>query len=433
MDNGFEINTSDYQSKNGMYIAYTLNNKQSVKCTHIGSEPMFYIDEENISDDEILLDDETYDLIQEELKTLTSDLAGIEKNASAEVTLNADLKKQETILEFMADSMLISETPFILDRAEIKMRLINMIQKSRMASALYEAAQARGVDIALTDQTDKAAYDEGAKTIFVRDDLDFNTQVLLTCEALRHVWQEEHGANKHPLSFHPDHAVLASRAQEADLKAALVRCAWELKLAGEAQFWEMVQNSTMSDLARGFAREAHKDFRSLDNGRAAASLFEAWFLSERCNQQDKALIQSMLAENNNFVFDTVESSHRSLIKMMMALGEQPHGKNYLARFTDLIINDPLFTDVRDRSNANFLWFVKFERAYDEAEQELQSDGVTTLPGIDLAQKETQKDTNHDKTQSAFRENILKPEQSSADNLIIVDFGASAYRREEKLL
>jgi len=69
----------------------------------------------------------------------------------------------------------------------------------------------------------------------------------------------------------------------------------------------------------------------------------------------------------------------------MALGEQPYGKNYLARFTDLIINDPLFTDVRDRSNANFLWFVKFERAYNEAEQDLQFDGVTTLPGIERVQ------------------------------------------------
>jgi hypothetical protein len=32
----------------------------------------------------------------------------------------------------------------------------------------------------------------------------------------------------------------------------------------------------------------------------------------------------------------------------------------------------VFSEVRDRSNANFLWFVKFESAFSQAEQELQS-------------------------------------------------------------
>jgi len=116
----------------------------------------------------------------------------------------------------------------------------------------------------------------------------------------------------------------------------------------------------------------------------------------------------------------------------MALGEQPYGKNYLARFTDLIINDPLFTDVRDRSNANFLWFVKFEHAYNEAEQDLQNGVVTTLPGIELAQKT--KDTIDEKQyeqSTPYRENILA-EPETGSNIIAVDFAGITNTREERL-
>ena len=55
---------------------------------------------------------------------------------------------------------------------------------------------------------------------------------------------------------------------------------------------------------------------------------------------------------------------------MTALGKMPFGQNYLAASVGPIMNDPIFTDVRDRSNANFLWFIKFERSFTEAEQEI---------------------------------------------------------------
>ena len=58
--------------------------------------------------------------------------------------------------------------------------------------------------------------------------------------------------------------------------------------------------------------------------------------------------------------------------MITAMGEQPFGKNYLSQYARAIIEDPVFTEVRDRSNANFLWFIKFERSFRETEQALQS-------------------------------------------------------------
>jgi hypothetical protein len=54
------------------------------------------------------------------------------------------------------------------------------------------------------------------------------------------------------------------------------------------------------------------------------------------------------------------------------LGKMPFGANYLEKNVTQIIADPIFTDVRDRSNANFLWFIKFERSFTEAERDVSA-------------------------------------------------------------
>jgi hypothetical protein len=114
------------------------------------------------------------------------------------------------------------------------------------------------------------------------------------------------------------------------------------------------------------------DFRTLNNGAAASAVFEAWFLSERCRLEDRKLIQQMLADYQGYVFEGDQGSQQVTAELIAALGAVPFGKNYLAPFVSTIMSDALFTDVRDRSNANFLWFIKFERSFREAEQELQS-------------------------------------------------------------
>lgn len=440
MDNITDINQSSqsagFKKPQRFRIAYSINNYQPVKSTYIAEEPLFYIDEEGSLDDEMLMDDGMFDMIEEELKTLERDLNSIKRNEGRN-------KKEENFLEFLADGSFLDEQAAPLDRDAIQARITDTLSKSRMAKTLLAFANKNNIDLKITDQTMSVVYDKKAKAVFVRDDLDFSDQIFLTIEALRQVWQDCHKATKHPLTFHPDHAVLAGRAQAADLKVCLIRCLWELKLAGETQFWDKAESSTLYDLARSFAREALMDFRSLDSGKAHSAVFEAWFLSTRCNHQDGVLIQSMLAENNNFVFDSSAASYKNLTLLISALGEQPHGKNYLARFTDLIMNDPLFTDVRDRSNANFLWFVKFERAYNEAEQDLQSNVVTTLPGIEPVQKNNNKDTGYDTQQQGealfqqgfrptFGENFSERRQINGDNVVVVDFIGNSIDKEERI-
>ena len=251
--------------------------------------------------------------------------------------------------------------------------VIEILAQSRLAQSYIDFAESNNVVISFSSQVEQAEYNRKSKTIFINPDQDEANLVLSLVAELRCHWQHANGALIDPLMFHPDQAILVNRAQTADLTIAIVRIAWELQLSGYKAGWERLENSSMADLARAFAREAFLDFRTINNGEAAAAVFEAWFLSERCRSQDKALIQNMLADTQGFVFGLDEVSKNVTPDLIAALGTMPYGKNYLSSHVETIINDAIFTNVRDRSNANFLWFIKFERTFHETEQALQSD------------------------------------------------------------
>ncbi len=95
-----------------------------------------------------------------------------------------------------------------------------------------------------------------------------------------------------------------------------------------------------------------------------------------------------------YVFGLDESGSAITPALIAALGEMPYGKNYLSAHVETIMGDPIFTDVRDRSNANFLWFIKFEKSFRETEQELQNAGVYA---DDIAQAAFLKNNHKDNT------------------------------------
>lgn len=71
----------------------------------------------------------------------------------------------------------------------------------------------------------------------------------------------------------------------------------------------------------------------------------------------------------------------------MRLGDQPQGGNYLslAGFKSPIDRD--YCVVEDRSNANFLWFVKFERSFQEKERQMLDAAVkASAEVVDFAKK-----------------------------------------------
>jgi len=89
----------------------------------------------------------------------------------------------------------------------------------------------------------------------------------------------------------------------------------------------------------------------------------------------------------------------------------PFGKNYLAEHAVTIMDDAIFTEVRDRSNANFLWFIKFERSFRETEQELQTSVDPTTEGVRPSVQQTTQGQN-DEAGSAQIVQLFSEEQFS---------------------
>ena len=353
-------------------FAYTINNAQPVRCTWISDQPLFFADYETAVEDDMMLSDDPV------FQALEKDIAELKGKTSVYEKISKEFLESEGTMEsqFRADADFI--TSCIAHKGLDIDALTARLHESRLASQFLSFAQLHGIVLAESRQVLDASYDRDANTIFVRPDLDEAVQLLLATRELRRMWQHKNGAGLHPLTFHPDHAVVVNRAMNADLIISMVRVAWELQLAGHKDAWTRIENSQLNDLGRAFAREACVDFRSINTGKAAAACFESWFLSERCRKSDRHLIQQMLADYQGYMFsDNIEASRSVATDLMTALGKMPFGHNYLTASVQTIMNDPIFTDVRDRSNANFLWFIKFERSFTEAEQAVSEENAVT--------------------------------------------------------
>jgi hypothetical protein len=356
-------------------MAYTINNLQPVRCSFISDQPLFYMDFEGDFEEEGV-DDFAIAEIENGIVALQQKIEALD-SFSERFETDEGLRFQEFMEDAAAATSPIRETASIDTGADIG-ALQAELRKSRMAAEMLRFGKQYGTALHYNDQVGTAFYDRRDAQIYMNPRLAFSDQLLLAGRELRRMWQHRNGAQLHPLTFHPDQAVLVNRAQIADLSVMMVRTAWELQLAGNKEVWERLENASMSDLARAFAREAYLDFRTLNNGIASSAVFETWFLSERCRNEDRKLIQQMLADYRGYVFDSETSSRKVSADLVIALGSMPFGKNYLAPYVTTILSDVLFTEVRDRSNANFLWFIKFEKSFRETEQELQETGGSVL-------------------------------------------------------
>ncbi|MCC7305050.1 MAG: hypothetical protein IT558_02200 [Alphaproteobacteria bacterium] len=381
-------------------VSYTLNNEQPVACTLIGDQPFFYMDFPcGIEDEEggTLFDAADLGILENEIEILKKEIGALD-NLSKQFMLPAD----RAMKNFLEDKeFAFSPAEKIPENWNID-GLKNAIAKSRLGQAYLEFAAKHETEIKFSAQVCDAEYGRGKNIILINPDLGGADQILLAVRELRRHWQHRQGVLIHPLLFHPDNAILVNRALAADLAVSMVRAAWEMQLSGEKDAWERLENSSMSDLARAFSREAFLDFRTINNGQASAAVFESWFLSERCRNEDKKLIKQMLADYQGYVFDSADTAKGVTPALLSALGEMPFGKNYLAPHASTIIADTIFTEVRDRSNANFLWFIKFERSFRETERELQ-------PGFDHTSRGARPAATTQKTHTATEEQYVNAE------------------------
>lgn len=374
-------------------VAYTLNNTQPVACTIIGDQPLFYMDyvPEYEDEEDMSFDAADIGLLETEIEVLKKEIASFDKFSE-----NFAQSPEQCFEDFQVNK------GYVTDKAKTgeasAEALIDVMQGSRLAQAYLGFAEEHKIEIKLSGQVEDGFYDRRTGTILINDSVNTTDQILLLARELRRHWQHRQGALIHPLMFHPDNAVLVNRLQSADLAVSMVRIAWELQLSGMKEAWERIENSSMGDLGRAFAHEAFLDFRTINNGQASAAIFESWFLSERPRSEDKRLINQMLADYQGYVFDLEEAEQNITPSLISALGTMPFGKNYLSSHVITIMNDPIFTDVRDRSNANFLWFIKFERTFRETEQELQTDDSQHIAdGIRLMASSENRDQNYDNT------------------------------------
>ncbi len=260
-------------------VAYTLNNDQPVICTFIGDQPLFYMDHEEEYD----LDDGLFDA--EELGLLEEELMHLQKELEAFDRLSDDVPSYSVVNE-VALKEFSDNTAVICDAADQAAsdihEIVEVLSQSRLAKAYLDNAQEYDVKLALSAQVQDGEYNRRNGKILINSHLSLSDQILVAVRELRRHWQHRQGALIHPLMFHPDNAVLVNRVQQADLAVSTVRVAWELQLADYKDAWTRLENSSLADLAYAFAREAYVDFRTINNGQASASVFEAWFLSGLC-------------------------------------------------------------------------------------------------------------------------------------------------------
>lgn len=350
--------------------------KASVLCNILGDQPLFYIDyvdaeETDFADPlDLLAGEMGAEFYPENLELLRERMARLE-SASHHI----DGYARENV-----DAAFDAAASFAKNEHTVE-QVLALLTQSRVALAMYTDAKARNLQFIMDAQVDTAAYDRDQITIRVNPRLPLPLAALMTTRALRQAWLHLNGAAINPLHFAPEEAVLLNRIQHADLVTTMIRAAWELNLAGEKDVWARILTGSAYDLAAGFAREAIADFRSLNNGQAAHATFERWFFSGRCKDVDRKLIQSMLADHHGLVFDNPAVSKMVTGDIIARTGDQPTGKNYLTGLVDMILSDPLFTEVRDRSNANFLWFIKFERSFRASEDNLDQNlhGIPAIP------------------------------------------------------
>jgi hypothetical protein len=344
-------------------FSYMINFEQPVRCSIIGDTPLFFMDHEEAFDEEL---EEFFDF-----STIDSKVAGLEDRLLT-YEESSFLEESETIALFLEDKENITKSHNESDSESLD-QIIKTLQKSRLGDEYIKFAAQHNIELSYSKQIPCASYEKKAGTIFINPNVDETEQLLMLARELRFAWQHKNGALLHPLTFLPDQAVLVNRAQIADATTSMIRVAWELQLSGKREAWEYLEKSSYADLVHAFSREACLDFRALNNGEASSAAFESWFLSERCQFEDRKLIRLMLADYRGYVFSAEQSSRQVSADLIVALGGMPFGKNYLAPYVQTITTDPVFTEVRDRSNANFLWFIKFECSFRETEQELQNE------------------------------------------------------------
>ncbi len=270
------------------------------------------------------------------------------------------------------------EKPAYVDLDDLK----EVILKSRTGTALLSGEGAANLRICYDSQSAVSQfYPRGEECIITLNPHRPRGDLLnMLARELRRAWQHHQGALVNPMGFEPDQAVLINRAQQADVLMVSIKVAWELKLLGENEAWEFMNGSPMAGVTRVFETSAQKDFRTLNNGEAARAAYDKFFDGSSTKMHDKRIIHQMLLDDQGYMKASFKRQ-KAGIELFKKMGEMPHGRNYLSIQGKRLPTDLCYSTIEDRSNANFLWFIKFERSFQEKEMQMVQESVKTSAEI----------------------------------------------------
>jgi len=327
-----------------------------VLCSFITMDEHFYVD---IEDDEFMMNFE--DSLEAELAdSLTPDaLKQAKETSEGFITLgdpSCGLPLTDDLAAMCQNALKPVQGSAINEAME-------MLNKSDLACEYMAFAKEQNITIEASNMIDHMDIDFDQNVIAIPTSLDVVATALNIVRGIRAVQMSDVSATLRA----QDRAVLLNRAMQAELSCVPVQVAWEMKLAGDERAWDYVSKSGVADLAYAFAHRASDDFRAMRDGRAAIAAFDQWFYSGRTRKADRALIQVLLASSEE-VADAKETSNSEAIETLRMIGNRSvQGRNYLIDHFMTLLEDGFYGEVRDRSNANFMWFVKFERSFREAE------------------------------------------------------------------
>ncbi|MBI1215746.1 MAG: hypothetical protein GC185_08005 [Alphaproteobacteria bacterium] len=279
-------------------------------------------------------------------------------------------------LDWRLDQRLVCETENApADIVSID-ELVTAVKASRTGEAMLQDARRQALDIVYDTQSPASQYYyRGERHIITLNPYRPKGDLInLLARELRRASQQMAGALVNPMSFEPDEAILVNRAQMADALMVSIKVAWELKLADMPEAWDFLVGSPMADVSRMFEIKAQADFRTLNNGQAARAAYDKFFEDSRTKIHDKRIIHQMLLDEAGYM-KAADKRARVSMELFKRLGEMPHGRNYLSMHAQHAPTDMCYATVEDRSNANFLWFIKFERSFQEKELQMMEESV----------------------------------------------------------
>lgn len=247
-----------------------------------------------------------------------------------------------------------------------------LISQSPLAHALFENAQRAGWKVRLQSLTSGGYHlSEKDKVLTLdHDGLSANTiqkspalRSAFLCvfiKGLREIWQEtrlpEGAAN-----YKPEDVLMAERVRAADVDITAVQCAFELRAAGQTEFWRGLLGGEDGDLALVFACQVETNPASLYNGSALSQTFTQWFEDtmriEGAEHSALELLDGVLAGSDNAAS---LGDQRLQSKDVEAISELPGGQKYLKGRGTEILKDPAYAGLNDPINQAHLFQIVYD-------------------------------------------------------------------------